>query len=223
MVKRLDVKVPWQVNWFQRLLFQFTFCVVLVIAIDLMMVRVYFWAFNNDFSSSGYMQTEIWIVFWMVLCMNAGYTAWFFSKNFFHGLNVNRSLKAHLEQVVASHTTSSVRIEARLGNKMFQVSLNEIACFERHENIGLVHLKSGKIYYVDLTMPVLLELLSKEGFYQINRSILISLSVISGYEKFGQTQLKVLLVEGVDLQVSLEVSRSRVKGFKNALTDFNGG
>lgn len=217
-VRRLDGRVPWQEDWLRRLLFQLLLCVVLVIVVDLAVVRLYFWFFDNDFSTSGYMRTELLIILWMVLFMNAVYTAWFFSRNYFHGLVVNRRLRADLDRMVLSQGASAVRIDAHLGNKLLQVSLDEVACFERHENIGRVHLKTGKVYVVDKTMPALLELLDGQDFYQINRSVLISLSVVLGFEKFGRAQGVVLLVEGVQLEVSLVVSRSRMSGFKKVIS-----
>lgn len=219
-IKRLDVAVPWQVYWQRRLVLQLLLCVGLVILVDLLVVRLYFWAFDNDFSASGYMRTELLIILWIVLFMNSGYTAWFFSRNYFHGLRVNRHLKENLDRIVLSQGASPIRIDARLGNKLLQVSLDEVACFERHENIGHVHLKTGKVYVVEMTMPALLEMLEGKGFFQINRSVLISLSVVYGFEKFGRAQGIVLLVEGVGLEVSLVVSRSRMNAFREALANF---
>ncbi|WP_461791630.1 LytR/AlgR family response regulator transcription factor [Pedobacter sp.] len=221
---RLDRLVPWQASWCKRLSLQLACCVLLVILADVSVVRLYFWVFDNDFWDSGYMSHELLIILWMVLFMNSLYTAWFFYVNFFHGLQRNRQLKADLDRLLSRQGASPIRIDARLGNKVMQVSLSEIACFERHENIGHVHLKSGKTYYVDMTMPSLLEQLSGEGFFQINRSVLISLSVVSGFEKYGRAQALVLLVEGVVLspEVSLVVSRSRMLGFRAALSDFGG-
>ncbi len=223
-IGRLDRWVPWQVFWWKRLIFQLLLCVGLVILVDLLVVRIYFWAFDNDFSASGYMRTELLIILWMVLFMNTLYTAWFFYLNYFHGLEKNRRLKADLDRLLVRQGASPLRIDARLGNKILQVSLSEIACFERHENIGHVHLKTGKLYYVDMTMPALLELLGEEGFFQINRSVLLSLSVVIGFEKYGRAQALVLLVEGVVLasDVSLVVSRSRLNGFREALASFGG-
>ncbi|WP_461789677.1 LytR/AlgR family response regulator transcription factor [Pedobacter sp.] len=217
-VRRLDARVPWQLYWQRRLVLQLLLCVVLVILMDLWVVRLYFWVFDNDFSASGYMRTELLIILWMVMFMNAVYTAWFFSRNYFHGLRVNGRLKADLDRMVMSQGASPIRIDAHLGNKLLQVSLDEVACFERHENIGHVHLKTGKVYVVDRTMPSLLEMLEGAGFFQINRSVLISLSVVLGVEKYGRAQGLVLLVEGVSLEVSLVVSRSRMNAFRKVIS-----
>ncbi|MES2418330.1 MAG: LytTR family DNA-binding domain-containing protein [Bacteroidota bacterium] len=220
--KKLDVYVPWTTKWSLRIVMQFLFGVVFVLLMDVIIVKSYFVAFNNDFERSGYMEIEFPIVRWMVLFMNALYIAWFFAVNYYNSTKMNDGLKDYItnlndQKEQESHTQ---RIEAKLGKKIIQVELNEIACFEREENIGYVYLLDGRKFNMDLKLNELSRLVDSSSFYQINRSVMISFKAIKGYEKVKNQQARIILQNDLDLYVSLLVSRERYDGFKKQFEAF---
>jgi hypothetical protein len=215
--RKLDVYVPWTSKWGWRLGLQFILGVLLVLTLDYAVVKSYFIAFGQDFEKSGYMEIEFPIVRWMVLFMNVLYIAWFFIINFRNSTRMNDGLKDYIANLYDQKEKArfyAQKIEAKLGKKIIQVELNEVACFEREENIGYVYLLDGRKFNVDLKLSELATLLDSFPFYQINRSVMISFSAIEGYEKVKNKQAKIILKEFLELDVSLLVSRDRFEGFK---------
>lgn len=221
--KKLDVCAPWTGNWVRRIVLQFLFGVLLVLIFNIGAIRLYFYAFDNDFHRSGYMEIEFPIVRWMVLLMNVLYIAWFFAVHYFHGKKINDQMRefiALLKDKELQEAFYKKKVQAHLGNKIMMVELNEIACFEREENVGYVYLLSGKRYHIDLKLYELKALLDSSSFYQINRSVIISLSVVKGFERVKNKQAEIILKDGFELEVSLLISRDRFDGFKERLDTY---
>lgn len=217
LTKKLDQYAPWTSKFTIRILLQFVLGVILVLVVDILVVRSYFLVFDNDFEDSGYMQIEFPIIRWMVLFMNTFYIAWFFAVNFFDSKKINEGLNAYIDFLNDQKEQErfySQKIEAKLGNKIIQVELNEIACFVREENVGYVYLFDGRKFNIDLKLNELRKLLDASSFYQINRSVMISFSAIKGYEKVKNHQAKIILKDDLNLDISLLVSRDRYDGFK---------
>lgn len=221
--RKLDIYVPWTTKWPMRIVMQFLFGVLLVLVADVMVVKSYFIAFNNDFEKSGYMEIEFPIVRWMVLFMNSLYVAWFFAVNYRNSTKMNDGLKDYItflnDQKVQERFYTQ-KIEATLGKKIIQVELSEVACFEREENIGYVYLLDGRKFNIDLKLNELSKLLDSSSFYQINRSVMISFAAIEGYEKVKNKQANIILKDHLGLEVSLLVSRDRFDGFKKRFKVF---
>lgn len=223
LTKKLDIYLPWTSKWVMRVFLQFLFGVIFVLVVDVLVVRLYFFVFDSDFEKSGYMQIEFIIVRWMVLFMNTFYIAWFFAVNYFDGRKINDELKDYiifLNDQKEQERFYAQKIEGKLGNKIIQVELNEVACFEREENIGYVYLLDGRKFNMDLKLNDLVKLLDTSSFYQINRSIMISFAAIKGYEKVKNQQAKIILKDDLILDVSLLVSRDRFDGFKRRFEVF---
>jgi len=221
--KKLDIYVPWTTKWWMRIVMQFVFGVVMVLALDVAVVKSYFDAFNNDFGKSGYMEIEFPIVRWMVLFMNSLYIAWFFAVNYRNSTKMNDGLKNYitfLNDQKEQKRFFAQKIEAKLGKKIIQVELNEVVCFEREENIGYLYLLDGRKFNMDLKLNELSKLLDSSSFYQINRSVMISFAAIEGYEKVKNKQANIILKDNLDIDVSLLVSRDRFDGFKQRFEMF---
>ncbi len=215
--KKLDRYVTWISKWGFRLTLQLILGVVVPLILNVLVIKVYFRCANEDFEQSGYMQNEFPVVRWMVLFINVLYIAWFFAINYFRSKKINDELKGYiysLQDGEDQEKFSLPTIEAKLGNKILQVGLDEIACFEREDSIGYVYLLDGRKFNVDFKLYELNELLEGSPFYQINRSVIISFSIIKGYEKVKNQQALVILKDDIILDVSLLVSRYRYDGFK---------
>lgn len=221
--KKLDKLMPWTSHWIIRVLLQFLFAVVLVLIADVVGVKAYFLLLDGDFENSGYMQIEFPIIRWMVLFLNSFYIAWFFAVNYFESRKINDGLKDYIfllnDQKETEHNYIQ-KIEGKLGNKIMQIDLNEVACFEREENIGYVYLLDERRFNVDLKLNELSSLLDPSLFYQINRSVMISFAAIKGYEKVKNMQAKVILKDDLFLDASLLVSRDRYDDFKKRFDEF---
>lgn len=220
LTKKLDLRLPWFTHLFRRIVFQLLLGVCLVLCFDYLVIRAYFWYFKMDFVKTGYMQVEFPIVRWMVLFMNAFYVAWFFAVSVRRSARRNAELNSELygfyevkEQVKGYQQL----IEAKFGNKVVMVSPGEVACFEREENVGYVWMIYGSKYNIDLKMQDLAEILDPRLFYQISRSVMVSMNAVRGYNKVKNKQGELILKEGIEVGASLLVSRHRFDEFKKVL------
>ena len=218
--KRLDGRLPWMKIWPKRLAMQLLLGVGLVLLLDVMLVRGYFWMFNNDFDKSGYMRIEFPVVIWMVVVLNVAYVAWFFIENYVWSSKVNSELTLRMRDLsgkVEARSKYPTAMEVKLGNKVVVLALKDVVCFEREENTGYVWVKDGRRFNTDYKMHELVEILDPLVFYQISRSVMFSLRFVLGYEKVRNRQAMVILADGIDVQVSRLVSRHRADGFKKLM------
>lgn len=221
----LDRYLDWVSSWPMRLVMQFLLGVVLVLVIDIVFIRLYFWALGGDFQRSGYLRIEFPIVKWMVLSMNMLYVAWYFAVSFLKSETKNRALNEQLSgfyQMTAKSGGYVSDVEGKLGSKVVMVPIAEVVCFEREENVGYVWTAGGRRYNTDLKMPELAQLLDPGIFYQISRSVMVSLCYVQGYERIRNKQGMVILSDGIDVEASLVVSRYRFDGFKKLLSAYRG-
>jgi len=216
----LDARLPWDRGWVQRMGMQLLLGVGAVLVLDVGLVMGYFALFDNDFWGSGYMAVEFPIVRWMVLFMNALYIAWYFAALYFQQRGENELLKLELSEVSVEAEGPAVTLEARLGQKIFQLELSEVACLERRDDVGYLYLLDGRVMNTDLRMAEAEKLLSGHGFCQLNRSVLLSVALVRGYQRVRNRQAQVLLAEGLELPVSLLVSRNRLEAFLVACERF---
>jgi hypothetical protein len=213
----LDRRFDWIKAWLPRLLLQVLLGIVLVLALDILFVRMYFRAFNSNFETSGYMTVEFPIIKWMVFSLNMLYVARYFLWNYIRSSRVNDELSNQLSgfyQIQEEKEGYQRTIEAKLGNKIVNVSPTEVICFEREENVGYVWMTDGRKYNVDHKMQELAQMLDPMLFYQISRSVMVSLAAIKGYEKVKNQQGNLILKDGLEADVSLLVSRYRFDGFR---------
>lgn len=217
----LDSRLPWISRWPIRLVMQFLLGVVLVLVIDIIFIRFYFWALGGDFQRSGYMRIEFPIVKWMVLSMNMLYVAWYFAVSYLVSEREKQALSEQLSdfyQMVEKSEGYVSDIEGKLGSKVVVVPVSDVVCFEREENVGYVWTAGGRRYNIDLKMPELAELLDPRVFYQISRSVMISMEYVQGYERIRNKQGMVILREDLGVEASMVVSRYRFDGFKKLLS-----
>jgi len=221
----LDRYLDWVSRWPMRLVMQFLLGVVLVLVIDIVFIRFYFWALGGDFQRSGYLRIEFPIVKWMVLSMNMLYVAWYFAVSFLKSETEKRALSEQLSgfyQMTVKSGGYVSDVEGKLGSKVVMVPIAEVVCFEREENVGYVWTAGGRRYNTDLKMPELAQLLDPRVFYQISRSVMVSLCYVQGYERIRNKQGMVILSDGIDVEASLVVSRYRFDGFKKLLSAYRG-
>lgn len=221
--KKLDERLPWFTHLFKRIFFQFLLGVCVVLLFNYLVIRIYFWFFEMDFVKTGYMQVEFPIIRWMVLFMNAFYITWFFAVSLRRGAKRNAELNSELygfyqmkEQVKGYQPF----IDAGLGNKVVKISPEEVACFERGENVGWVWLLDGTRFNINYKMQELAEILDPRLFFQISRSVMISVKAVRGYVKVKNKQGELNLKDGLTVDASLLVSRHRFQEFKKLLDNF---
>ncbi len=220
--KVLDKRLPWMGSWPKRAGMQFLLGICLILLLDVLLVRGYFWIFNNDFDKSGYMRVEYPVVRAMVILLNVMYVAWFFIENYNWRTEENSELVLKLRDLsgkIEARSKYPKKMEVKLGSKVITIDLVNVVCFEREENVGYVWMKDGRKYNMDYKMQELVQLMDPAFFFQISRAVMFSLLYIDGYEKVKNQQVMIILRSGIDVQVSRLVSRHRSDGFKKLMEE----
>jgi DNA-binding LytR/AlgR family response regulator len=105
------------------------------------------------------------------------------------------------------------RFLARVGQRLFFVTSEDIAYFQADNKI--VHLidRKGNRYVVNYTMEQLEELLDPAEFFRMSRKFIVKMSAIEQVKPYYNNRLK-LSVTGAPQQEELVISRERVANFK---------
>lgn len=224
--RKLDRSLPWTSRLLWRVPAQFVCGVVLILLLDYLLVRGYFWIFDADFERSGYMQVEFPMIKWMVLFMNVLYIAWFYGASFFRSSKVNQQLNDTLSgyhELDRKKKEYQMQLEARIGSKVMMVDPAEVVCFQRDDNVGYVWMADGKKYNIDHKIPQLKKMLDPKLFFQISRSVMFSLGAIKGFDKVRNNQAELIVNEGLDPDLPRLVSRDRLEDFKKAYQQYANG
>jgi len=197
----LDSRLPWEENWYKRLFYQCLLGLIFILILNYLAIRLYFWVFNNDFKSSGYMQTEFQIVLWMLLSLNIIYVSWYY-------------IRLHQKQI-ASREKPAVFIEGNLGNKVFKINSKEIVAIIKKGNVGIIYTQNQRSYTSNHAIQLHIQKLDKAHFIQINRAEIYARSVIMGYKRLSNFRCRLQLQYLPEIQQEPIVARQRLKYFLN--------
>lgn len=202
----LNRLLPWELNVVRRLLAQLLLGIGLVLLIDLVLVRLYFWYFHRDFKHSGYLQVEVQMVLWMLICLNV----FLVGEDFYQERKKEKLLRS--QELEFIHFIYGSR-----GNKKCKIALDEVICFYNESHIGYVYLINSEVWNTDYTMKQLEAALHPCFGFRINRSLLVNWQAIKAYEPIANMQGKVVIKYPLDehAKLNLRVSRNRFKDFKN--------
>ena len=99
----------------------------------------------------------------------------------------------------------------KTGERFKQIATNEMAFFIADKNDVEVVTSSNQHFYLDYTLEELEEMLPRNQFYRINRSMIVNSSCIDEMQKYGNGQLALTLNPSLNERVL--VSRSRYQDF----------
>lgn len=123
---------------------------------------------------------------------------------------------ARLEGLVENQHLEGVSVfEAGIGRKIMKIQGKDVACFEREHNTGYIWLKDGSKYNMEYKLYELAKMIDPVLFFQINRSQMVCIQIIKGYEPIKNRQYLVLLKDEIILDIAdLVVSRDRSDDFR---------
>lgn len=99
------------------------------------------------------------------------------------------------------------------GRRMFQVNVNDVACFQADNKIVYLITVDGSRYITHQTLEVLEKELDPALFFRINRSVIVRMSSISQIRPSSSNRIKLVIKTDSDL-VDEIVSRGRVGAFR---------
>lgn len=121
-------------------------------------------------------------------------------KNIYHNL---------LQQITKSYKQ---RFLVKVGEQIKYVNADEVAYFMHEEGLVFAY-TNVKRYVLDQSIEQIEKLVDPDGFFRINRKMIVSLSSINQIHRYFNSRLKLKLEPGLEEDVI--VSRDRVTDFKN--------
>jgi two-component system, LytTR family, response regulator len=105
------------------------------------------------------------------------------------------------------------RFTGKIGNRLFFVKTRNIALFYADNKIVYLVTTDNEKYIAEYTLEQLEELLDKNSFFRINRSMVVNICVISQVKPYDNNRLQVILKNNMNPGEAI-VSRERVLDFR---------
>jgi DNA-binding LytR/AlgR family response regulator len=110
-------------------------------------------------------------------------------------------------------TNYKTRFLAKVGQRLFFISVGDVACFSADNKIVYLLDKEGNRFVINTTIEKLETQLNPQHFFRINRKIIVNVDAIEQLKPYTNNRLK-LQVKGVGQNEELIISRERVSDFK---------
>jgi len=111
------------------------------------------------------------------------------------------------------------KIPAFAGKEHHFIDQEEIGVFYLAEGIVWIELLDGKLFHTDYSLTKLLDVLASEHYFRLNRQVIVSRKAIKGYDKLSYQKLKVILIDTLQFDENLIVSKYNAPVFKKWLTN----
>jgi DNA-binding LytR/AlgR family response regulator len=196
----LDHRINWEDNLWKRGSYQLIFGVLLVLLIDYLFIRFYFWYFDSDFEASGYMQVEFQIVTIQVLLLNLIYVC----RHYYLAYHIKKS-----------QSSEEIEVRVSLGDLVLYIKAIEILAIIKNGNVGTIYTTDKKLYNTTESLEQHIKRLPAQDFMQVNRSEIYARWALKGYYRKSDyshhLQIKFMPYE----PVKCKVSRNRLGSFLN--------
>lgn len=107
-------------------------------------------------------------------------------------------------------------IISKVGNNTTLLNTNDIAFFYHSERITKAFLTNGKSHLINHNLDALLDFLSADMFFKINRQTIVNKTAITHFKRISSNRLTLVLTTKTD--TPLVVSKEKSKLFKEWLT-----
>ena len=135
---------------------------------------------------------------------------------------LNRAVGDYKQKVIDSETAvgdessfAKKRILTYIRNELIPVSTDEISYIYTENTITYVVCIDGKRSTTNLSLDELVTQLDESYFFRANRQFIISISSIDKIVKYGNNQLKILVMPGSE--TSIIISKNKASQFKQWL------
>lgn len=133
--------------------------------------------------------------------------------NKFKSLSSNFSITGLAVSPVADPHSYKKRFSAKVGQRLFFITADNIAFFQADNKVVYLVDKTGNRYMVDYTIEQLQHLLHPKQFFRLNRSFIVNIDAIQQVRPWYNSRLK-LFIQGCTDKEEILVSRDRVAHFK---------
>lgn len=176
--RKLNLMVPWNsAHWPFRVLLQAVYGVYIPLRLVVMIMASVFLLMGKDFEASGYMQSEYFMVCWMMIVFNILLALLYFVKSYF------RIKHIFINKVVKQAPTRKYvkYLDVTHGHEYYKKDIIEITCIVRTEETAWIYMSDGSFGRTDKKMKWFLKMFDPTVFCRINRWTLINLRMVKGY------------------------------------------
>ncbi|MBR6346103.1 MAG: LytTR family transcriptional regulator DNA-binding domain-containing protein [Bacteroidales bacterium] len=107
----------------------------------------------------------------------------------------------------------------KLNDRIVPVRIADITYFYSEQKNSYIVTRDNITYVIDDSLDTVEQILGREGFFRISRSVIISETAIESIHKLPGGRLTVSLRRGFEAYTDLTVSRARVDGFLHWLEE----
>jgi hypothetical protein len=111
------------------------------------------------------------------------------------------------------------KLKATKGKKQVFINYKDLGLVYIENEIVTIQTLTGEKYYAEGSLSSIINQLSTTTFFRINRQAIVSRSVIKEFEKLEFQKLRVLLIEEINYDKPMIVSKYNAPGFKKWLTN----
>lgn len=105
------------------------------------------------------------------------------------------------------------------GKKKLFIDYKDVGLVYIENEIVIIQTLSGEKYYTEETLGSIINKLSNTFFFRLNRQVIISRIAIKEFEKLAFQKLRVLLIEDINYEEPIIVSKYNAPAFKKWLTN----
>lgn len=124
-----------------------------------------------------------------------------------------------ISQHYTKDTENYQKIEAFAGKSIHLLNTAEIGVFYLADGIIWIEMLNGKTFHTNNSLSKLNEILSSKDFFRLNRQTIVSRKAIKGFEKLTYQKLQLLLIDEINFNSNLVISKYNAPIFKKWLTN----
>ncbi|WP_410220766.1 LytTR family DNA-binding domain-containing protein [Pedobacter sp.] len=214
----LDRRDPWTDKKPERAILQFTLCVQLPIAFDIFVFTVHFQSIGQEITTSGFFDQDFPLICCFILVLNAYYITRFYMDSGHNQISLQQ--KNTLIKENESELTCSDLLRVHYNGTAVNLNLaSDILYFTRNNHIVKVLTVNGNSYQLPYTLTQITDAYGQIGFCQINRSTVVNLTAVKGYQNGEKRNTLQLIIkpqyqefDGIDEK--LVVTKDKIEQFK---------
>lgn len=136
---------------------------------------------------------------------------YFYQKNYLKPVIDNLSSSRYFPEIK--------RLEAFKGTKNLYVSQSDVRIIYLSDKIVWIKIADGQLLHTNDSLSILTDKLSSKLFFRLNRQVIVSRTIVKGYNRLDYQKLEILIDEDFPSDLNLVVSKYNAPYFKKWLTN----
>jgi len=111
------------------------------------------------------------------------------------------------------------KLTATKGKKQFYIDYNDIGLVYIENEIVIIQTLLGEKYYAEDSLSTIVNKLNSISFFRLNRQVIVSRIVIKEFEKLEFQKLRAFLIDDINYDKPIVISKYNAPAFKRWLTN----